>query len=67
MNPLRTREEARRWIISQGISVKDFAEARHLDLASTYQVLSGAKQGLRGKAHAAAVALGIKRSASEDE
>ncbi|MEB0149041.1 DNA-binding protein [Pseudomonas sp. CCC2.2] len=67
MNTLRTREDARLWIISQGISVKDFAEAHHLDIATTYQVLSGAKRGMRGKAHSAAVALGIKRSASKDE
>ncbi|WP_369681775.1 DNA-binding protein [Pseudomonas gingeri] len=67
MNTLRTPAEAKAWLIDRGISVKEFAYSHGLDAATTYQILNGRKLGRRGKAHAAAVALGIKRLVSEDE
>nr|WP_226992711.1 DNA-binding protein [Pseudomonas syringae group genomosp. 3] len=42
------------------MSVTEFARDHGLDLGTTYQVLAGRKKGLRGKAHKAAIALGIK-------
>lgn len=60
MNILKSRQEAKAWLQAQGISIAEFARDHGLDEATTYQVLSGAKKGLRGKAHNAALALGIK-------
>ncbi|EPJ84281.1 hypothetical protein CFII64_14540 [Pseudomonas sp. CFII64] len=60
MHKVRTPQEAREWLVAQGISVADFARDHDLDPATTYQILSGNKKGLRGMAHKAAVALGVK-------
>ncbi|NWA28523.1 DNA-binding protein [Pseudomonas gingeri] len=60
MDTLRSPSEAKNWLRAQGISISEFARQHDLDSATTYQVLSGAKKGYRGKAHKAAVALGIK-------
>jgi len=62
MNTLRTPTEAKRWLQDHGVSVQAFALAHELDPATCYQILAGRKKGLRGKAHDAAVALGIKPS-----
>lgn len=59
MITLRTPEEAKNWLRSQGVSVSDFAREHNLDRATTYQILYGVKKGLRGKSHQSAVALGI--------
>ncbi|AMW64579.1 MULTISPECIES: DNA-binding protein [unclassified Pseudomonas] len=60
MKTLRSPSEAKTWLRAHGISVQEFARQHDLDPATTYQVLSGAKKGYRGKAHRAAIALGIK-------
>ena len=60
MHATRTPAQAKAWIESQGKTVKEFAEANDLDLHTTYQVLAGTKKGRSGKAHKAAVLLGIK-------
>lgn len=60
MRSLKSPTDAKMWLRANGISISDFARQNDLDLATTYQVLSGAKKGYRGKAHKAAVALGIK-------
>jgi len=60
MERLRTPAEAKLWLQKNGISVQAFALAHEVDAATCYQILDGRKKGLRGKAHAAAVALGIK-------
>ncbi|MBS7422602.1 DNA-binding protein [Pseudomonas syringae] len=60
MNMLKSPQEAKLWLRAQGISVTEFARDHGLDLGTTYQVLAGRKKGLRGKAHKAAIALGIK-------
>ncbi|WP_025994432.1 DNA-binding protein [Pseudomonas viridiflava] len=60
MTSLRTHEEAKLWLDAQGMSVAEFCRRHDLDQFTTYQVLDGRKKGLRGKAHKAAVALGIK-------
>lgn len=65
MHGTRTAAQAKEWIESQGKSVTEFVTEHGLDLHTTYQVLAGVKKGRRGKAHAAAVALGIKTSEAQ--
>lgn len=60
MHATRTPAQAKEWLDTLGMSVKEFAEKHGLDQATTYQVLAGTKKGRRGEAHKAAVALGIK-------
>lgn len=60
MTTLKSPLEAKDWLRANGISISEFARQHDLDPATTYQVLSGVKKGHRGKAHKAAVALGIK-------
>lgn len=67
MTKLRTPAEAKLWLQNHGISVQAFAQTHHLDAATCYQVLDGRKKGLRGKAHQAAVALGIKPDLSSED
>jgi gp16 family phage-associated protein len=67
MNRLRTPAQAKLWLQNHGISVQAFALAHDLDAATCYQVLDGRKKGLRGKAHQAAVALGIKPDLSNED
>lgn len=67
MNRLRTPAEAKLWLQNQGVSIQAFAQAHDLDAATCYQVLDGRKKGLRGKAHQAAVALGIKPDLSSED
>lgn len=58
---IRTREEARKWLEYRGISISEFARANGLDRMSVCDALRGKTKGLRGTAHDAAVALGIKQ------
>lgn len=67
MNRLRTPAEAKFWLQNHGVSIQVFAQAHHLDAATCYQVLDARKKGLQGKAHQAAIALGIKPKISGDE
>jgi gp16 family phage-associated protein len=60
MHATRTPAQAKAWLEDQGKSIKDFADEKGLDPATTYQVLAGTKKGRRGEAHRVAVALGIK-------
>jgi len=60
MHATRTPAQAKAWLEVQGKSIKDFADEKGLDAATTYQVLAGTKKGRRGESHRVAVALGIK-------
>jgi len=53
-------QAARKRLQHQGISVKEWAEQNGLTPTTVYAVLNGQKKCLRGKAHRAAVLLGIK-------
>ncbi|WP_440809076.1 DNA-binding protein [Pseudomonas syringae] len=64
MENLRSPAEAKIWLQKRGITVQAFAFAHDLDASTCSQVLDGRKKGLRGKAHKAAVALGIKEDLS---
>jgi gp16 family phage-associated protein len=57
---IKTREEVRQQFCRVGKSVAAWARKHNVDEATTYQVLSGAKKGVRGEAHRIAVLLGIK-------
>lgn len=67
MNRLRTPAEAKLWLRNHGVSIQAFAHAQDLDAATWHQVLDGRKKGLRGEAHDAAVALGVKPDLSGDD
>jgi len=60
MKILRTNVEAKAWLRLVGISVIEFSRKNNLDAPTVYQVRAGRKKGYRGKAHQAAVALGMK-------
>lgn len=60
--PLRTAEEARQWLRTNGVSASQFARDNGLSLDAVKEVLNGRSKANFGKAHDAAVALGIKRS-----
>lgn len=66
MEKLRSPAEAKLWLQKRGFSIKAFALAHNVDAATCYQLLDGRKKGLRGKAHDAAVALGIKEDLSRE-
>jgi len=59
MNTLTTPREAKRWLKSPGDSGHAFARAHDHDASIWHQILAGRKKGLSGKAHEAALALGI--------
>lgn len=58
----RTLQETREWFDETGTTVTDWARAHGFPAATVYALLSGRTRGRRGAAHAAAVALGLKRS-----
>ena len=65
--PLRSPEELRRLFEARGDSVTDWARARGFKRETVYSLLRGRSRGRRGEAHRAAVALGLKAPAPEDE
>ncbi|QEY74110.1 DNA-binding protein [Pseudomonas denitrificans (nom. rej.)] len=56
---------ARKRITNQGLSVREWAERHDLDESTVYAVINRQKKCLRGKAHRAAVLLGIKEGTVE--
>jgi gp16 family phage-associated protein len=63
---LRTKEQARRWLDEQGLSISEFAAQNNLDRMDICDLLRGKRIGKRGKAHNAAVALGMKTGVIRD-
>lgn len=61
MNKLRTPEEAKAWLVYQGITVSQWSRDHGFSHALVREVLAGRKKGLRGQAHNIVIALGIKR------
>ena len=55
-----SRDQAKRWFRSNGISISEWAIARGFNRDQVYAVLGGRNIGTRGTAHRIAVALGIK-------
>lgn len=60
--PLRTADEARQWLRNNGVSASQFARDHGLSLDAVKEVLNGRSKANFGKAHDAAVALGMKRN-----
>ncbi|WP_083297581.1 MULTISPECIES: DNA-binding protein [Stenotrophomonas] len=57
---LRTAEQARQWLVDNGMSVAAFAEANGLSRHAVNNALRIDSKCRIGKTHAAAVALGMK-------
>lgn len=57
---LRTNEQARQWLIDNGLSVTAFAEANGLSRDAVNNALRSSSKCRIGKTHDAAVALGMK-------
>jgi gp16 family phage-associated protein len=60
-------KEARESFRARGISITDWCRDQGLDRADVYALLNGKSKGTRGKAHVAAVKLGLKESPGEEE
>lgn len=65
--PRRTAPEARAWLERHGVTVSDWARAHGFEPSVVFALLSGRTHGRRGQAHLAAVALGLKGPAPNDE
>lgn len=57
---LRTAQQARDWLVANGITVVQFANDNDLPVYTVRDVLLGRSKARTGMAHAAAVALGMK-------
>jgi gp16 family phage-associated protein len=60
MHGLLTPEQARAALDRKGISIAEFSRTNGLNKNLVSDLLNGRKKGKRGKAHKAAVLLGIK-------
>jgi len=58
--PLRTPEQARAWVLANGINLAELARKHGISRFAIYNVLEGKCRGRRGQSHVAAVVLGIK-------
>ncbi|MBF2055078.1 MAG: DNA-binding protein [Candidatus Sericytochromatia bacterium] len=56
-----TRAEARQRLVSQGLTIRQWARSNGLHERTVYELLRGAQKGLYGEAHRAAVLLGMKK------
>ncbi|APC18569.1 hypothetical protein BLL42_23700 [Pseudomonas frederiksbergensis] len=56
----QTPKSANAWFVSHGICKAHWAKAQGLDRMTVVDLLRGRLKGLRGEAHHAAVALGLK-------
>ena len=65
--PIRTPEQAAEWFRATGTPITVWARAHGFAPTVVYALLNGRTRGLRGAAHHAAVALGLKRDASGAE
>lgn len=57
---VRTREQANEWFRETGTPVAEWAKSHGFAPEVVYALLNGRTRGRRGKAHSAAVALGLK-------
>lgn len=53
-------EQAKQWLQANGYTVRQFCRDHGIDVAAAYEILNRRTVGRSGKAHAAAVALGLK-------
>lgn len=59
-SPIRSPEEALNWFRRTGTSVAEWAVIHGFEPAVVYALLNRRTRGHRGKAHRAAIALGLK-------
>ena len=59
---LRTHNQARAWLVEQGITATQVARDNGLSVDAVKDLLLDRSTGRSGKAHDAAVALGMKRN-----
>ncbi len=57
---LRTPEQVRRWFVENGISQAEWSRKHGFSHLVVRDLLRGKRQGVRGEAHRAAVALRLK-------
>lgn len=58
-----TPDQIKRKFRAEGRSFKDFARENNLSVQTVYKLLNGQTKGNLGKAHEAAVKLGLKTAA----
>lgn len=63
----QTPNQFRKSLIDQGITLKEWAEARGYNPEYCSRVLTGLVKGTRGKGHDIAVAMGIKADLSASQ
>jgi gp16 family phage-associated protein len=61
MPQIKTPQQVRAELEEAGISMAAWARANGFNRMTVVDLLAGRQQGLRGEAHRAAVALGLKR------
>lgn len=67
MIPIRTPAEARQWLERHGVTVSEWARTHGFEPSVVFALLAGRTRGRHGRAHQAAVALGLKPPPPEDE
>lgn len=61
-----SRSDIKSYLESQGMSVNEWAHEQGFPPAVVYALLAGRSKGMRGIAHRAAVALGLKSKPEEN-
>ena len=63
----QTAETAHAWVRAHGINVADLARVHQIPRSILVDVLRGRLRGYRGKAHRAAIVLGLKADPSAQQ
>lgn len=63
MQSVKSAQQVKSELISQGITIKQWAEMNGYNPRFVYVVLDGKIKGTRGKSHEIAVKLGLKAAA----
>jgi gp16 family phage-associated protein len=62
-----TPKQARAWFKRYGICIADWCKQKGLDHGAVVDLLREKSKGTRGKAHVAAIALGLKEDPEKDQ
>ena len=54
------RQKKREEFIARGVNLRDFCKEKNIDYQAARELMCGKSKGRRGKAHKAAVVLGLK-------
>ncbi|RRV28623.1 DNA-binding protein [Pseudomonas sp. o96-267] len=55
-----TPKQAHAWFVTHGICIADWCKEQGFNRFTVFDLLRGKRKGVRGEAHKAAVALGLK-------